>query len=133
MCVALPTVRRVWPMAVMLWQLFVCMSLHDHGFVVIRHIQCTRSYITFCEDFLHVRTVHVYVVQGGGAGILEAFSTPARSIAKAVMQTAGELDYETIFNEANLLYTPMAYILFISFVILMPILFSNLLVRCTSE
>ena len=45
------------------------------------------------------------------------------------MQTAGELDYSTIFDEAALLYTPMAYILFILFVVLMPILFSNLLVR----
>ena len=61
-------------------------------------------------------------------GPLMAFSTPAKSFAKTIMQTAGELDYSTIFDEA-LLYTPMAYILFILFVILMPILFSNLLVR----
>ena len=45
------------------------------------------------------------------------------------MQTAGELDYGTLFDEASLLYTPMAFILFISFVLIMPILFSNLLVR----
>ena len=61
-------------------------------------------------------------------GFLMAFSTPAKSFAKTIMQTAGGLDYSTIFDEA-LLYTPMAYILFILFVILMPVLFSNLLVR----
>ena len=44
------------------------------------------------------------------------------------MQTAGDLDYESIFNEADLLYSPMAYLLFIIFVVLMPILFINLLV-----
>ena len=64
----------------------------------------------------------------GGPGLLEAFTTPAHSIAKAIMQTAGELDFEIIFNDADLLYFPMAYILFITFVVLMPILFSNLLV-----
>ena len=62
-------------------------------------------------------------------GILTAFSTPAKSIAKTIMQTAGGLDYDTIFDEAPLLYTHMAYILFILFVVLMRILFSNLLVR----
>ena len=74
--------------------------------------------------------LRISVSQGkDGPGILKAFSNPARSMAKAVMQTTGELDYDTLFNEANLLYSPMAYILFISFVVLMPILFSNLLVR----
>lgn len=64
-----------------------------------------------------------------GPGVLTAFSTPTHSFAKVIMQTAGELDYSTIFDEASLLYTPMAFILFFSFVVLMPILFSNLLVR----
>lgn len=63
-----------------------------------------------------------------GPGMLEAFSTPAHSIAKTIMQTTGELDFEILFNDADLLYSPMAYILFITFVVLVPILFSNLLV-----
>ena len=45
------------------------------------------------------------------------------------MQTTGELDYGDLFLEGGLLYTPMAYILFIVFIVLMPILFNNLLVR----
>lgn len=45
-----------------------------------------------------------------------------------MMQTAGELDFEALFNEGDLLYSPMAYILFISFVVIMPILFNNMLV-----
>ena len=61
-------------------------------------------------------------------GILEAFSSPAQSIAKTIVQTTGELDFDLIFNHADLLYSPMAYILFLLFTILMPILFVNLLV-----
>ena len=73
-------------------------------------------------DFIHAHTRHYQV------GLLAAFSTPARSFAKTIMQTTGGLDYDTIFAE-TLLYTPMAYILSILFVVLMPVLFSNLLVR----
>ena len=62
------------------------------------------------------------------AGVLEAFSSPAHSIAKTIVQTTGELDFDLIFNDADLLYSPMAYILFLLFTILMPILFVNLLV-----
>ena len=78
----------------------------------------------------HIQLIPFCIAQDeDGPGILEAFSTPAHSIAKVFMQTAGDLDYEIIFNEADLLYSPMAYLLFFFFVVLMPILFSNLLVR----
>ena len=70
--------------------------------------------------------MHVLSIQS--AGVLEAFSSPAHSIAKTIVQTTGELDFDLIFNDADLLYSPMAYILFFSFAILMPILFLNLLV-----
>ena len=61
-------------------------------------------------------------------GILKAFSSPAHSIAKTIVQTTGDLDFDKIFNDADLLYSPMAYILFLLFTVLMPILFVNLLV-----
>ncbi|CAI8028560.1 Transient receptor potential cation channel subfamily A member 1 homolog [Geodia barretti] len=64
----------------------------------------------------------------GDVGPLTAFWNPARAIAKTVMQTVGELDFETIFNDGNLLYSPTAYLLFFTFVVIMPVLFSNLLV-----
>ena len=47
---------------------------------------------------------------------------------KIIVQSTGEFDFESLFNDGGLLYSPMAYILFISFVVLMPILFSNMLV-----
>ena len=59
---------------------------------------------------------------------IEAFSTPAHSLVKTIVQSTGEFDFESLFNDGGLLYSPMAYILFISFVVLMPILFSNMLV-----
>ena len=92
----------------------------------------SSSYTHACRyiQFLHLdNCVFLMLYQVGSDGILTAFSTPAESFAKTIMQTAGELDYGTVFDEAPLLYTPMAYILFILFVVLMPILFSNLLVR----
>ena len=58
-----------------------------------------------------------------------SFSTPFHSIAKTVMLTKGEFDFDSIFNDANLLYSPMAYILFFFFVIVMATLFQNLLVK----
>ena len=75
--------------------------------------------ITFCQ----------FISQGGEGGILETFATPALSIARVIVQTTGELDYTYLFLRGGLLYTPMAYILFIVFIVLMPILFNNLLVR----
>ena len=80
----------------------------------------------FSYIYIHV---HSHLKKHFQVGLLMAFSTPTESFAKTIMQTAGELDYGTIFEEDALLYTPMAYILFILFVILMPVLFNNLLVR----
>jgi transient receptor potential cation channel subfamily A protein 1 len=73
---------------------------------------------------------YMLFIRGGDAdaGVLTAFSTFPFSLSKVVMQTAGELDYGNLFEEASLLYTPMAIILFVTFVVLMPVLFSNLLV-----
>jgi len=65
-------------------------------------------------------------------GGLAAFRTPANAIAKTMFQVAGEIDYETIFNEGDLLYNPTTYILFITFLIVMPVLFANLLVSDSS-
>ena len=92
---------------------------------------CTILYDR-CYFFIHIHTctfISHTLKKHFQVGLLTAFSTPTESFAKTIMQTAGELDYGTIFEEDALLYTPMAYILFIFFVILMPILFNNLLVR----
>ena len=69
-----------------------------------------------------------FISQDGEGGILKTFSTPALSIARVLVQTTGELDYNDLFLEGGLLYTPMAYILFIVFIVLLPTLFNNLLV-----
>ena len=47
----------------------------------------------------------------GRSDTLTAFLNPSRAVAKTVMQTVGELDFETIFNDGNLLYSPSAYLL----------------------
>jgi len=59
---------------------------------------------------------------------LTAFISPAHAIAKTMVQMVGEIDFELIFNEGNLLYNPVTYILFIIFLIVAPVLFIKLLV-----
>ena len=66
-------------------------------------------------------------------GELVAFNSPTRAIAKTLVQLVGALDFEVIFNEGDLLYSPMTYILFIIFLITMSILFVNLLVSSHAD
>lgn len=59
---------------------------------------------------------------------LLAFRSPSHAVAKTFLQLAGEFDFEKTFNEGTLLYSPAAYVLFMTFLITMPVLFTNLLV-----
>ena len=59
---------------------------------------------------------------------LVSFISPAHAIAKTMVQIVGGIDFENIFNGGDLLYNPVTYILFIIFLIAMPVLFINLLV-----
>ena len=61
-------------------------------------------------------------------GGLVAFRSPGHAVAKTLLQLVGEFDFEATFNQGVLLYSPTTYILFITFLITMPVLFSNLLV-----
>ena len=63
-------------------------------------------------------------------GHLSAFRSPTHALAKTLLQLVGEFDFEATFNQGALLYTPTTYILFIAFLITMPLLFTNLLVSC---
>ena len=88
------------------------------------------------EVFIQILTVLislVFIISQDDAGTLTAFFNPSRAIAKTVMQTVGELDFETIFNDGDLLFSPSAYLLFFTFVVVMPVLFSNLLVYTVLE
>lgn len=58
------------------------------------------------------------------------FSTPVRSLWKVFLQTSGDIDAGTIFDDPGILYPVVGYALFIIFIIAMPILFNNFLV-CT--
>ena len=75
-----------------------------------------------------------------------SFDTPALSLMKSFVMTTGEMEYEQVFrfrdfeDEADenraiigdINYIAMSYILFIVFIILMPILFANLLVSAVN-
>ena len=65
------------------------------------------------------------------------FSIEILSMIRTLVMTTGELDYDEIFhlnpagereNVPELAFLPVAYILWIPFVIVMPLLFVNLLV-----
>ena len=65
-----------------------------------------------------------------------AFSSPGRSLVKTMVMTTGEFDFDGIFFNSqedaedgnDLFYPQIAYILWIVFIILMPIILTNLLV-----
>ena len=65
------------------------------------------------------------------------FSTPARSLFKAVTMTTGELDLDAIFRQdpsggsddaEEIPFPPVSYIFWLVFVIMMPIILTNMLV-----
>ena len=70
-----------------------------------------------------------------------SFASPGRSIVKTITMTTGEFEYDSIFRQApggveaddvnelgEVPYPPISYLLWIAFIILMPILLTNLLV-----
>ena len=63
-----------------------------------------------------------------------AFSHPGRAIVKVMTMTTGELDYDGIFHqqegEEELAFLPVSFILWIVFLVLIPVLLNNLLVSC---
>ena len=66
-------------------------------------------------------------------GNRSAFSSPGRSLVKTMVMTTGEFEFDGIFfNDAedgdDLFYPQIAYTLWIIFIILMPIILTNLLV-----
>ena len=75
--------------------------------------------------------IHVHYLQRS------PFSTPARSLLMTLTMTAGEFDFNSIFRQdptghsddaEEIPFPPISYIMWIVFVILMPILLANMLV-----
>ena len=63
-----------------------------------------------------------------------AFSNPGRAIVKVMTMTTGELDYDAIFHqqegEEEIAFLPVSSILWVIFLVLIPVLLNNLLVSC---
>jgi len=58
----------------------------------------------------------------------DPFRNPGRSMLKTMVMTTGEFEFDTIFFATGLDFAEVSYILWIVFVILMPVLLTNLLV-----
>ena len=71
---------------------------------------------------------HTFILQRN------AFSHPGRAIVKVMTMTTGELDYDDLFHqqegEEEIAFPPVSFILWIMFLVLIPILLNNLLVSC---
>ena len=59
----------------------------------------------------------------------DPFRNPAQSMLKTMVMTTGEFEFDTIFFATQLDFVTVSYIIWIVFVILMPVLLTNLLVR----
>ena len=61
-----------------------------------------------------------------------AFSHPGRAILKVMAMTTGELDCDELYHqqegEQEIAFPPVSFILWIIFLVVMPVLLSNLLV-----
>ena len=62
-----------------------------------------------------------------------AFSHPGRALVKVMAMTIGELDYDTVFHqmegEMEIAFPVVSFILWIVFLVSMPLLLVNYLVR----
>ena len=62
-----------------------------------------------------------------------AFSHPGRALVKVMAMTIGELDYDTVFHqeegEMEIAFPVVSFFLWIIFLVLMPLLLNNYLVR----
>ena len=77
---------------------------------------------------MHCQPNSVFILQRN------AFSRPGRAIVKVMTMTTGELDYDDLFHqqegEEEIAFPPVSFILWIIFLVLIPVLLNNLLVRC---
>jgi len=62
------------------------------------------------------------------------FSHPGRALVKVMAMTTGELDFDDLYHqqegEDEIAFPPVSFLLWIVFLVLMPVLLSNLLVSC---
>ena len=74
---------------------------------------------------LIIISMYVYAcIQGND----DAFASVGSTLLKSVIMTTGELDFNDNFIDRDVFY-PFLYFFWIVFVIVMPVLFNNLLVR----
>ena len=100
--------------------------------VLLSLVYCSRLMFMNChiQHAITAQNVNILFSCLQEFGSLVAFRSPGLAIARTFIQLVGEFDFEDTFKEGTLLYSPAAYILFFTFLITMPILFTNFLVSC---
>ena len=65
-----------------------------------------------------------------------AFSNPVHAVVKVMTMTTGELDYNEMFHqqegEEDIAFPSLSFILWIIFLVMIPVLLNNMLVSCLS-
>ena len=91
--------------------------------------------MTHCSSILQAHIIVSFGIQRS------PFSSPSRSLLKTMTMTTGEFDFDSIFRQdptgesdaaEEIPFPPISFILWIVFVIIMPILLTNMLV-CNNE
>ena len=92
------------------------------------------NYMCVIEPVMQCKIMYTCAIPTVFSFILQrnAFSNPGRAIVKVMTMTTGELDYDEIFHqqegEEELAFLPVSFILWIIFLVLIPVLLNNLLV-----
>ena len=92
-----------------------------------------------CTAFLLLHTLHFDIIMYINLSISylqrAPFGTPARALIKTMTMTAGEFDFDTTFRQEpedqglpDIAYPSMSFLLWIVFLVLIPVLLTNLLV-----
>ena len=88
--------------------------------------QCTRAFLAIPPSF-HSLALSSFFFQR------HAFIHPARALVKVMSMTTGELDYDDIFHhregEEEIAFPLISFPLWIIFLVMMPVLLNNYLVR----
>ena len=81
--------------------------------IFVLNSQCEQNHLFTCQSGLIVIHTKWHPVSQEGMGIPAQVpvTSPALAIAKTMVLMTGEIDFENIFNEGDVFYNPMAYIL----------------------
>ena len=121
--------------------LFVCIGIYVLMLQDIFHSFLKMTALSFVLVITFALTFYMAFFEPGIEFSRSPFATPGRAIIKTITMTTGEFEYDGIFRQTpgglspgttdippELPFLPISFLLWIIFIIVMPILLTNLLV-----